>query len=620
MVRHGYTIGADVLRPASVAVAKTQDYSSDFAPDPDRSYCAPLTCAPSRRTACAWSLIYGSAVGLRHAARPVTPSPRRSHHRPLSLLARPVGHAQRGCRCRGSRCRRTGGSSSPPTGGRSSGWATPPGSCSTALTREDAERYLQNRAARVHGDPGGRARGVRRPDAAERVRPHAARATTTRRSRTRSTSRTSTGSSTRANALGLYVGFLPTWGDKWNKKWGVGPEIFTPENAAAVRRVARPPLQGRRARLDPRRRSAGRDRRHTRDHPRDGARAARGRRRRPPDHASTRRAATARPRGSTTTTGSTSTCGRTATAPSSPAGTTRRAPTTTARRPSRSSTASRSTKTTRCRSTRRSSATRSPPTSGGRCTGICSPARSATPTAITPSGRCGRRRAQPINNPLMPWTEAIDQPGAAQMQHGRALLESRPFLTRVPDRRRHRRRSRADERARRGPLPVRGHARRRAARTRWSTPRSAGRSRVRMDAITGPEVTAWWFNPRTGTATPIGTFPNTRRARVHAARPGRDARLGAGARRRVEELPAAGPPPVARNRNLPAEPHRRCVEADRFLIRCGFGWTISRLLVHPSILDSSPATRGGLPAVLQPKGGSCQASPSQPRTNCRSPA
>ena len=37
----------------------------------------------------------------------------------------------------------------------------------------------------------------------------------------------------RANALGLTVGMLPTWGDKWNKKWGQGPEIFTPENARA---------------------------------------------------------------------------------------------------------------------------------------------------------------------------------------------------------------------------------------------------------------------------------------------------------------------------------------------------------------------------------------------------
>ena len=39
----------------------------------------------------------------------------------------------------------------------------------------------------------------------------------------------------------------------------------------------------------------------------------------------------------------------------------------------------------------------------------------------------------PVNNPLMPWYEAIERPGAAQMQHGRALMESRPFLTRVPD-------------------------------------------------------------------------------------------------------------------------------------------------------------------------------------------
>jgi hypothetical protein len=37
----------------------------------------------------------------------------------------------------------------------------------------------------------------------------------------------------RAEALGMFVGLLPTWGDKWNRKWGIGPEIFTPENAHA---------------------------------------------------------------------------------------------------------------------------------------------------------------------------------------------------------------------------------------------------------------------------------------------------------------------------------------------------------------------------------------------------
>jgi Protein of unknown function (DUF4038) len=35
-----------------------------------------------------------------------------------------------------------------------------------------------------------------------------------------------------ANKLGLIIALLPTWADKWYKdKWGMGPEIFTPENA-----------------------------------------------------------------------------------------------------------------------------------------------------------------------------------------------------------------------------------------------------------------------------------------------------------------------------------------------------------------------------------------------------
>jgi len=35
----------------------------------------------------------------------------------------------------------------------------------------------------------------------------------------------------KAESLGLVVGLLPTWGDKWNKRWGAGPEVFTPDNA-----------------------------------------------------------------------------------------------------------------------------------------------------------------------------------------------------------------------------------------------------------------------------------------------------------------------------------------------------------------------------------------------------
>ncbi|PPK84706.1 collagenase-like protein with putative collagen-binding domain [Neolewinella xylanilytica] len=40
-----------------------------------------------------------------------------------------------------------------------------------------------------------------------------------------------------ADSLGIFLGLLPTWGDKFNKKWGVGPEIFTPANARTYGRM-----------------------------------------------------------------------------------------------------------------------------------------------------------------------------------------------------------------------------------------------------------------------------------------------------------------------------------------------------------------------------------------------
>ncbi|HXT38452.1 MAG TPA: glycoside hydrolase family 140 protein, partial [Candidatus Angelobacter sp.] len=111
----------------------------------------------------------------------------------------------------------------------------------------------------------------------------------------------------------------------------------------------------------------------------------------------------------------------------------------------------------------------------------------------------------PINNPLMPWSEAIDQPGAAQMQHGRALMESRPFLTRIPD----------DSIlvTDRVPTSVPGAGTRRFAATRDESGSYAmiyapvGRAfSVRMEKISGAKVKAWWFNPRDGKATAIGEF------------------------------------------------------------------------------------------------------------------
>lgn len=114
----------------------------------------------------------------------------------------------------------------------------------------------------------------------------------------------------------------------------------------------------------------------------------------------------------------------------------------------------------------------------------------------------------PVNNPLMPWSAAINQPGAAQMQFGRRLIESRPFLTRIPDQ--------SIIVTDRVPTSVPGAGRYAFVATRDLDGTYAmvyapvGRTfKVRMTTITGPKVKAWWYNPRTGEASAIGEFPNS---------------------------------------------------------------------------------------------------------------
>ena len=115
---------------------------------------------------------------------------------------------------------------------------------------------------------------------------------------------------------------------------------------------------------------------------------------------------------------------------------------------------------------------------------------------------------QPLNNPLMPWTEAILQKGAVQMQYGRALMESRPFFTRIPDQN-----IVVTDRV---ATSIPGAGRYQFVATRDSEGTYAmvyapiGRPfKVKMNSIRGPRVKAWWFNPRDGVAQVIGDFANT---------------------------------------------------------------------------------------------------------------
>lgn len=125
----------------------------------------------------------------------------------------------------------------------------------------------------------------------------------------------------------------------------------------------------------------------------------------------------------------------------------------------------------------------------------------------------------PINRPLMPWYEAIDQPGAAQMQYGRLLMESRPFLTRIPDN------SIIVTDNVASAVPGSGSYKYVATRDQEGTYAMVyvpvGRKfSVRMDAIKGKEVLAWWYNPRNGEAVMIGRYPNTGTQSFNTPAPG----------------------------------------------------------------------------------------------------
>lgn len=310
----------------------------------------------------------------------------------------------------------------------------------------------------------------------------------------------------RANALGLYIGLLPTWGDKWNKKWGVGPEIFNPQNAAAygewigrryqdagviwilggdrpvenetqkeiIRAMARGLRQGDRgAQL-------------ITFHPTGGSGSSQ------PFHNEAWLDFNMRQNGHVI-------------------------------------------EFTGRYDQTRVDYDRKPikPVVDGE------PVYEGHPISFDAkkfghslaadvrrtfywdvfSGACGHTyghhsvwsmhtaQRQPVNSPLLFWSEALEEPGAAQVGLGRRLIESRPLLTRIPD----------DSLLVPSEYPtlIPGAGTRRFVATRDRAGGYAmiyapvGRSfKVRLDKISGGKVKAWWFNPRDGKAAEIGTFDN----------------------------------------------------------------------------------------------------------------
>lgn len=105
----------------------------------------------------------------------------------------------------------------------------------------------------------------------------------------------------------------------------------------------------------------------------------------------------------------------------------------------------------------------------------------------------------PVNGPHFPWYVALDLPGAGQMKYLRRLMESRPMMERVPDQSLIKNAMGANDRiqATRGKdyLFV------------YST--QGKPVTVNMGKISGREVIAFWYNPKNGESKDDGRYLNT---------------------------------------------------------------------------------------------------------------
>jgi hypothetical protein len=110
-------------------------------------------------------------------------------------------------------------------------------------------------------------------------------------------------------------------------------------------------------------------------------------------------------------------------------------------------------------------------------------------------------RYTPVNHPNRYWWEAMDRPGAAQMVHLRQLMESRPYFSRIPD----------DSliRSENGA----GGEHLTATRDRDGRyamvyfPDAVRSATIDLSQISGP-LKAWWYDTHTGLSQQIGEFPN----------------------------------------------------------------------------------------------------------------
>jgi hypothetical protein len=136
------------------------------------------------------------------------------------------------------------------------------------------------------------------------------------------------------------------------------------------------------------------------------------------------------------------------------------------------------------------------------------------------------------------WKEALVAPGATQMHHLRALMESRPFLTRVPDQ------SLLVGEAGAGPTHIQATRDERGSYAMLYLPAAGQTVTVDTSKLSGKHLRVWWYDPRTGKATELrGKFPTEGRLEFTSPTPGPDWVLVLDDATRGFDAPGAKPHP-----------------------------------------------------------------------------
>ncbi len=103
---------------------------------------------------------------------------------------------------------------------------------------------------------------------------------------------------------------------------------------------------------------------------------------------------------------------------------------------------------------------------------------------------------KPLINAHLPWYAALDLPGASQMSHVRTLIESRPMFDRIPD-----------QTLITDALNANDHIQATRGNDYLFVYSAQGKKfNVNTEKISGKELIGYWYSPRDGKSTEIGKF------------------------------------------------------------------------------------------------------------------